>query len=72
MFEMNLPALQNDLEELQTLRRELNAHAEELDALTETRLAQRPDILGLKLEFAPPAETELRLEAQTRDIRITW
>ena len=39
---------------------------------TETRLAQRPDTLNLKLEFAPPAETELRLEDQTRGIRITW
>lgn len=119
MFEMNLPALQNDLEELQTLRRELNAQAEELDAFcgqlpqtfqqpelvrqlqkqqrdlvgeadqalqlcraleqiaglvsrTETRLAQRPDTLNLKLEFMPPVETELRLENQTRGIRITW
>lgn len=119
MFEMNLPALQNDLEELQALRRELNAQADGLDVLcrqltqtfrqpelvrqlqnqqrdlvgeadqalqlcraleqiaglvrrTETTVAQRSDSLGLKLEFAPPAETELRLETQTRDIRITW
>ena len=119
MFEMNLPALQNDLEELQTLRRELNAQAEELDALcrqlpqtfqqpelviplqkqqrdlvseadqalqlcraleqitrlvsrTESMLAQRPDFMHLKLDFAPPAEINLQLEEQTEGIRITW
>lgn len=116
---MNLTALQQDLAELQAIRRELDAQAEALDTFcrqlpqvirepeavrqlqkqqqdlvgeadqalqlcraleqitqlvgrTERVLAQRPDAMQLKLDFAPPAPTTLQLEDQTQGIRITW
>lgn len=44
----------------------------EMVGRTEAILAQQPDSIHLNLTFAPPAETNLQLESQTKGIKITW